>query len=66
MADVDNWAEIAAGFVSDTSKVTGFSHLHDSGKYATELRFLSVYTNPFARNGRRKSTIEMFWNPVVY
>ncbi|KAK8111432.1 putative secreted glycosidase [Apiospora kogelbergensis] len=31
VADVDNWAEIAAGFVSDTSKVTGFSHLHDSG-----------------------------------
>ncbi|KAK8855770.1 alpha-1-2-mannosidase-like protein [Apiospora arundinis] len=31
VADVDNWGEIAAGFVSDTSKVTGFSHLHDSG-----------------------------------
>ncbi|KAK8037903.1 secreted glycosidase [Apiospora phragmitis] len=31
VADVDNWGEIAAGFVSDSSKVTGFSHLHDSG-----------------------------------
>ncbi|KAI1502125.1 glycoside hydrolase family 92 protein [Biscogniauxia marginata] len=31
VADVDNYAEIAAGFVSDDSRVQGFSHLHDSG-----------------------------------
>ncbi|KAI0601018.1 glycoside hydrolase family 92 protein [Biscogniauxia sp. FL1348] len=31
VADVDNRGEAAAGFVSDDSRVLGFSHLHDSG-----------------------------------
>ncbi|KAH8666296.1 glycoside hydrolase family 92 protein [Xylariales sp. PMI_506] len=31
VADVDNKGENAAGFVSDSSLITGFSHLHDSG-----------------------------------
>ncbi|KAI1848938.1 hypothetical protein JX266_005366 [Neoarthrinium moseri] len=31
VADVNNWGETAAGFVSDDSKIAGFSHLHDSG-----------------------------------
>ncbi|KAI0894747.1 glycoside hydrolase family 92 protein [Annulohypoxylon nitens] len=31
VADADNRGEIAAGFVSDNSKIQGFSHLHDSG-----------------------------------
>ncbi|KAI1208256.1 glycoside hydrolase family 92 protein [Annulohypoxylon truncatum] len=31
VADADNRGEIAAGFVSDDSKIQGFSHLHDSG-----------------------------------
>ncbi|KAI0019153.1 glycoside hydrolase family 92 protein [Xylariomycetidae sp. FL0641] len=31
VADVNNYGEIAAGFVSDNSQVQGFSHLHDSG-----------------------------------
>ncbi|KAI0376486.1 glycoside hydrolase family 92 protein [Hypomontagnella monticulosa] len=31
VADTDNRAEAAAGFVSDESKIRGFSHLHDSG-----------------------------------
>ncbi|CAK7240619.1 MAG: hypothetical protein STHCBS139747_002064 [Sporothrix thermara] len=31
VADTNNRAENAAGFVSDYSKITGFSHLHDSG-----------------------------------
>ncbi|KAH9434010.1 hypothetical protein MCOR27_005625 [Pyricularia oryzae] len=31
VADTNSHAENAAGFVSDDSKVTGFSHLHDSG-----------------------------------
>ncbi|KAI1078141.1 glycoside hydrolase family 92 protein [Whalleya microplaca] len=31
VADVSNRGEAAAGFVSDNSKVLGFSHLHDSG-----------------------------------
>lgn len=31
VADVDNRGEAAAGFVSDESKIQGFSHLHDSG-----------------------------------
>ncbi|KAF4780745.1 glycosyl hydrolase family 92 [Colletotrichum scovillei] len=30
-ADTDSRAENAAGWVSDNSKITGFSHLHDSG-----------------------------------
>ncbi|KAL0934310.1 alpha-1,2-mannosidase-like protein [Colletotrichum truncatum] len=30
-ADTDSRAENAAGWVSDSSKITGFSHLHDSG-----------------------------------
>ncbi len=31
VADVDNRAEAAAGFVSDESRIQGFSQLHDSG-----------------------------------
>ncbi|KAI5919631.1 glycoside hydrolase family 92 protein [Camillea tinctor] len=31
VADVDNRGEAAAGFVSDDSRILGFSHLHDSG-----------------------------------
>ncbi|EJT80821.1 hypothetical protein GGTG_00815 [Gaeumannomyces tritici R3-111a-1] len=31
VADCDSHAENAAGFVSDYSKIVGFSHLHDSG-----------------------------------
>ncbi|RYP30698.1 hypothetical protein DL767_006114 [Monosporascus sp. MG133] len=31
VADVNNHAENAAGFVSDDSHILGFSHLHDSG-----------------------------------
>ncbi|OTA95607.1 glycoside hydrolase family 92 protein [Hypoxylon sp. CO27-5] len=31
VADANNNGEIAAGFVSDDSKIQGFSHLHDSG-----------------------------------
>ncbi|KAH9988428.1 glycoside hydrolase family 92 protein [Xylariaceae sp. FL0662B] len=31
VADVTSYGELAAGFVSDSSKVQGFSHLHDSG-----------------------------------
>ncbi|KAI2610536.1 glycoside hydrolase family 92 protein [Hypoxylon sp. NC1633] len=31
VADSNNNAEIAAGFVSDDSEIQGFSHLHDSG-----------------------------------
>ncbi len=31
VADTDSWGENAAGFVSDTGKLTGFSHMHDSG-----------------------------------
>ncbi|KAL3298756.1 glycosyl hydrolase family 92 [Colletotrichum asianum] len=31
-ADTDSRAENAAGWVSDNSKITGFSHLHDSGE----------------------------------
>ncbi|KAI0173550.1 glycoside hydrolase family 92 protein [Hypoxylon sp. FL1284] len=31
VADVDNRGEAAGGFVSDESKIQGFSHLHDSG-----------------------------------
>ncbi|KAI1631451.1 glycoside hydrolase family 92 protein [Biscogniauxia mediterranea] len=32
VADVDNRGEAAAGFVSDDSRILGFSHLHDSGE----------------------------------
>ncbi len=31
VADTNSAAENAAGFVSDTSQITGFSHMHDSG-----------------------------------
>jgi len=31
VADVDSAGENAAGFVSDSNMITGFSHLHDSG-----------------------------------
>ncbi|CAK7216495.1 hypothetical protein SBRCBS47491_002849 [Sporothrix bragantina] len=31
VADTNSPAENAAGFVSDNSKITGFSHMHDSG-----------------------------------
>ncbi|OTA61658.1 glycoside hydrolase family 92 protein [Hypoxylon sp. EC38] len=33
VADANNNGEIAAGFVSDDSKIQGFSHLHDSGNF---------------------------------
>ncbi|GKT94264.1 glycosyl hydrolase family 92 protein [Colletotrichum tofieldiae] len=40
-ADTDSRAENAAGWVSDNSRITGFSHLHDSAcKYTTEQRSL--------------------------
>lgn len=38
VADVNNHAESAAGFVSDESEITGFSHLHDSGKWQFDLQ----------------------------
>ena len=32
VADTNNYAEAAAGFVSDDSQIIGFSQFHDSGK----------------------------------
>lgn len=52
VADV-NGPEAAAGFVSDDSKITGFSHLHDSGKSAS-FTMNPTPTDNVGRNWWRK------------
>ncbi|EFQ33564.1 glycosyl hydrolase family 92 [Colletotrichum graminicola M1.001] len=50
-ADTDSHAENAAGWVSDSSKITGFSHLHDSGTGGSpSLGNFPLFPHPGCKN----------------